>query len=57
MSSARPEYSIVVAAAAVLLAIGLPSLGRGQLLAGGLCLVLAGAVAGFGAITYWRSRG
>jgi len=45
MSSGRTDYSIAIALFVVLLAIGIPSLARGQLPGGILCVVLAGGVA------------
>jgi hypothetical protein len=45
MSQAQPEYSIILSILGVLFAIGIPSLNRGELLVGGLCIGLAVAVA------------
>lgn len=56
MAHARPEYAIVLALFGVLLAVGIPSLRRGQLLVGGLCLAGALAVAAFVLLTFLRSR-
>lgn len=41
MAHARPEYSIILAILGILLAVGVPSLQRGQYVIGGLCLLLA----------------
>jgi hypothetical protein len=56
MSHARPEYGIVIALFGVLLAIGIPSIGRGQWVLGGLCLGLAVAVAAWVLVVFLRSR-
>jgi len=56
MSDGRPEYAIVLALFGVLVAVGIPSLRRGQWGIGGLCLVLAVAVAVFALVTFFRSR-
>jgi hypothetical protein len=56
MSHARPEYAIVLAILGILLAIGVPALRRGQLIGGGLCIVLAAAVAGWSVVTIVRER-
>ena len=50
MAHARPEYAITVAIVGVLLAIGIPSLRRGQFILGGVLIVLALAV------TAWAIR-
>jgi hypothetical protein len=56
MSHARPEYGIVIALFGVLLAVGIPSLRRGQLLVGGLCVAAAVALAAWSALAIWRER-
>lgn len=45
MSQAQPEYSIILSILGILLAIGVPSLNRGDLIVGGLCIALAVALA------------
>lgn len=45
MSRARPDFTIVLALIGVLLAIGIPSVRRGQLAIGWACIVLAALVA------------
>jgi hypothetical protein len=56
MGHARPEYQITLALIAVLLAIGIPSLRRGQLLLGTVCVALAAAVIGWSLLALLRSR-
>ena len=56
MSHARPEYAIVIAILGVLLAIGIPSLRRGQFIIGSLCIGLAAALAGWSVVAILRSR-
>ncbi|MEO6326090.1 MAG: hypothetical protein ABIT01_01830 [Thermoanaerobaculia bacterium] len=56
MAHARPEYGIILAGIGVFVAIGVPSLGRGQLFVGLVCLVLAGAVGAWAALVFFRSR-
>lgn len=57
MPHARPEYTITVAIIGVLLAIGIPSLQRGQIVIGGVCVALALGVAVWAIIAIIRSRG
>jgi hypothetical protein len=56
MSSGRPETAIVLAAIAVLLAIGIPALRRGELIIGVPCIALAAVVAGWAVVVAWRLR-
>lgn len=56
MSHARPEYAIVLAIIGILLAIGIPSLRRGQFIVGGACVALAAAVAGWALLAIKRER-
>lgn len=57
MPHARPEYTITVAIIGILLAIGIPSLQRGQIVIGGVCVALALGVAAWAIIAIIRSRG
>lgn len=57
MAHARPEYAIVIAILGILLAIGIPSLKRGQLVAGGICIGLAVVIGGWSALVIKRERG
>jgi hypothetical protein len=54
MSSGRTDYSIIISLLVVLLAIGIPSLVRGQLFAGILCVSLIGGVAVWSVIEFRR---
>jgi len=56
VAHARPEYAIVLALLGILLAIGIPSLQRGQLVVGVLCLLAAALVAGWAIVAIVRSR-
>jgi hypothetical protein len=56
VAHARPEYAIVLALIGVLLAIGVPSLQRGQLLVGSICTALAVLVACWAAVVMLRER-
>ena len=56
MPRAHPEFALHLAAIGVLLAIGVPSLHRGQALVGWACVVAAGAVAAWLAIGFIRAR-
>ncbi|MCK6682229.1 MAG: hypothetical protein L6R30_07390 [Thermoanaerobaculia bacterium] len=44
MAQARPDYTIVLSLIGVLLAIGIPSISRGQLWVGWVCIGLALAI-------------
>ena len=56
MAQPRPEYAIVFALIAILVAIGIPAMQRGNLLLGCLTLSAAAAVAGRTALFIWRQR-
>jgi hypothetical protein len=54
--SGRPELAIALAGAGVLVAIGVPALGRGNALVGWACVGGAGLALGWLAVTIWRAR-
>lgn len=56
MSQAQPEYGIILSILGVLLAIGIPSLKRGQFIVGGLCIGLAVIVAAWWVFTMKGSQ-
>ena len=56
MAKARPEYAIRLSVIGVLLAIGIPSLRRGQFFVGALCTGLAVAAAGWFVLVLIRAR-
>lgn len=56
MAKIRPEYAIFFATLGVLIAIGVPAIQRGQIVLGGLCIVVAGAVLLWGGFSIWRAR-
>lgn len=57
MAHARPEYAIILAVLAILTAIGVPALKRGQFVVGGLCAVLIVAVLAWVIVALRRQRG
>jgi len=56
MAKTGPEYAIFFAALGVLTAIGVPAIQRGEVVLGWFCIVLAGAVLIWGALSIWRAR-
>ena len=56
MAHAKPDYMIILALIGVLLAIGIPSLRRGQLIVGALCTGLAAVAAGWFVVGLIRER-
>ncbi len=57
MAHARPEYAILLAIVGVLLAIGIPSWQRGQVVIGGVCMAAALGVIAWAIVAIVRSRG
>jgi hypothetical protein len=57
LAHARPEYAITLAILGVLLAIGIPSLRRGQVAIGWVCIILAALVAAWAIRAVARERG
>ena len=56
MPHAHPEYAIALSLLGILLAIGIPSLKRGQFIVGGVCLGAAVAVVGWSIVAVIRAR-
>ncbi|HYN22174.1 MAG TPA: hypothetical protein VE078_14535 [Thermoanaerobaculia bacterium] len=56
MGHARPEYQIILALIGILLAVGIPSILRGQLVLGSVCVGLAAVVTGWFILALIRSR-
>jgi hypothetical protein len=56
MPRPQVEFAVPLAAAGVLLAIGVPAWQRGHAWVGGACVAAALLVAGKIAWTWWRSR-
>jgi len=56
VAHARPEFAIVLALLGILLAIGIPTLQRGQVVVGGLCLLAAAFVSAWAIVAIVRSR-
>lgn len=56
MGHARPDYQIILALIGILLAVGIPSIMRGQMVLGSVCIGLAAVLIGWFILTLIRSR-
>jgi hypothetical protein len=56
MARAHREYTIVLSVLGILVAIGIPSLQRGQSLKGWICIALAGTLLIWWLVEEWRYR-